>query len=94
MKLKLFIIWLLNLFDYIMTLKQVNKYDTDIEANPIMRFAMQNDVLFFIMKIVLVSFWLFIMYQYRDSLICKIGCWILLIVYTALAIYHLYLNNI
>ena len=91
MKLKLFIIWLLNLFDYIMTLKQVNKYDAEIEANPIMRFAMQNNVLFFAMKIVLVSIWLLILWKYKDTTIAKVGAWVLLAVYGAIAIYHIYL---
>ncbi len=94
MKLQLFIIWLLNLFDYIMTVRAVNKYDVDVEANPIMRFALQNDILFFIMKILLVTFWLFVMYRYRDMKICKIGSWVLLAVYGALAIYHIYLNHL
>lgn len=94
MKIKLLIIWLLNLFDYIMTLRQVNKYDTEIEANPIMRLAMHNTVLFFIVKIVFVTLWLLVLWHYRDTKMCKIGSWVLLAVYGAIGIYHIYLNLI
>lgn len=88
---KLIIIYLLNLFDYIMTVRQINKYGIDIEANPIMRACMANDSVFFIIKVVLVALLLLFMYQYEDLKICKIGYWVLLAVYGALAIYHIYL---
>ena len=92
MKLKLLIIWFLNLFDYTMTLKQVNKYGIDIEANPIMRLAMCNEGLFFVVKVLLVTLWLYILYLNQDNTICKLGSWVLLAVYGILAGYHVYLN--
>ena len=74
-----------------MTAIQVNKYGIDIEANPIMRMFMANDSAFFIIKVLLIALLLMIMYQYKDLKICKIGSWLLLMVYGALAIYHIYL---
>ncbi len=88
---KLILIYLLNLFDYIMTVIQVNKYGIDIEANPIMRMFMANDGAFFIIKVLFVALLLMVMWQYEDLKICKIGEWVLLAVYSVLAVYHIYL---
>jgi hypothetical protein len=75
-----------------MTVIQVNKYGIDIEANPIMRFFMADGRDFFIVKVLLVALLLLFMWQYEDLKICKLGSWVLLAVYGALAIYHIYLN--
>ena len=75
-----------------MTAIQVNKYGIDIEANPIMRMFIANDSAFFIVKVLLVALGLLIMWRYEGLKICKVGSWLLLIVYGALAIYHIYLN--
>lgn len=87
---KFILIYLLNLFDYIMTVIQVNKYGIDIEANPIMRMCMANDSAFFIIKVIVVALLLLFMWQ-CNSTICNLGSWLLLIVYGALAVYHIYL---
>lgn len=69
----------------------MNKYGIDIEANPIMQACMADGRVFFIVKVLLVALGLLFMYQYEDLKICKIGSWLLLVVYGALAAYHIYL---
>lgn len=91
---KLLIIYLLNLFDYIMTAIQINKYGTGIEANPIMRACAINGGFFFVIKVLFVGFMVLLMWYYKDLKISKYGSWLLLAVYGALAIYHIYLNFI
>ena len=88
---KFIIIYLLNLFDYIMTVIQVNKYGIEIEANPIMRMCMADDSFFFVIKVLFVGLMLLIMWCYEDLTISKFGSWVLLATYGALAIYHIYL---
>lgn len=94
MKIKLILIYLLNLFDYIMTVRQINKYGIDIEANPIMRACAINGGFFFVIKVLFVGLMVLLMWYYRNLKISKYGSWLLLVVYGALAIYHIYLNFI
>ena len=96
MTIKLIIIYLLNLFDYLATMHQVNKLGTNphgivLEANPLMRPLMDEPLLFFTIKIVFVTGFLTIIYSFRDKQIAQIGTWVLLAVYGALALYHIYL---
>ena len=88
---KFILIYLLNLFDYIMTVIQVNKYGIEIEANPIMRAFIVNDSFFFVIKVLFVGLMLLLMWCYEDLTISKFGSWVLLATYGALAIYHIYL---
>ena len=77
-----------------MTAIQVNKYGTDVELNPIMRAYMENESVFFIIKVLLIPMPLMFLYEYKELKISKVGTWLLLAVYGALAIYHIYLNII
>lgn len=77
-----------------MTAIQINKYGTGIEANPIMRACAINGGFFFVMKVLFVGFMVLLMWCYKDLKISKYGSWLLLAVYGALAIYHIYLNFI
>ena len=75
-----------------MTAIQVNKYGIDVEINPIMRTCMENESVFFIIKVLLIPLPLMFLYEYKELKISKVGTWLLLAVYGALAIYHIYLN--
>jgi len=80
-------IYLLNIFDYLCTMFWVNKYGIEIEANPISRFFIQNNLLGFV-KIVIVGILLY--YIEKKNKFKKLNIF-LLIIYLMLAVYHIYL---
>lgn len=86
---KLLIIWLLNLFDYIMTIYYVGKYGIWIEANPLMRELLSYPFLAFIVKIGVCTITCALCYMVKDKPIIKIATWVLLIFYAYIAIHHL-----
>lgn len=91
MKITLIITYLLNLFDLFCTMLWVNRFGIEVEANPIGRYLIQNGGVYFV-KIVVVAVALYVLYRctrYAPKL--KWICWILLAVYSILAVYHLIL---
>ena len=88
---KYIIIYFLNIFDYICTRYQVDRYGIEVEANPLMRWLMQDPHIFLSIKVTLVNILLLFIYDHREERVAEIGTWLLLIVYGALALYHIFL---
>ena len=86
---KLIIIWLLNLFDYIATLYFINNYGLWVEQNPLMRELLPNPVLTFIVKMGIPTLCCVLCYLVKDKPIIKIATWALLIFYAYVAIHHI-----
>ena len=86
---KLLTIWLLNLFDYIMTLYLIGKYGIWIEANPLMRELLLNPPLAFIVKMGVCTIMCILCYMVKDKPIIKFATWVLLLFYAWVAVNHL-----
>jgi len=91
MLIKSIFIWLLSLFDWGATQYQVNRFGIEIEANPIMRWLYSSPYISFIVKMAITSIGCLILWYAKDYKIARIGSWLLLVVYSALAIYHIIL---
>lgn len=87
---KLLIIWLLNLFDYIMTIYYVGKYGIWIEENPLMvNLISLSPILAGIVKILICTVMCALCYIVKDKPIIKFATWGLLLFYFWVAIRHL-----
>lgn len=86
---KLIAIWLLNLFDYIMTVYYVDTYGIWIEQNPLMRELLPNPILTFVIKMGIPTLCCILCYLVKDKPIIKVATWVLLIFYTWVAINHI-----
>lgn len=85
MKLRLTITYFLNLIDLIATLYLVSLFGLDIEANPIGRWLIKTNLVYFV-KIVVVGLILYVVSKSRIGNICS---WVLLIAFVLLTVYHL-----
>lgn len=86
---KLIAIWLLNLFDYIMTVYYVDTYGIWIEQNPLMRELLPNPILTFVVKMGIPTLCCILCHLVKDNKIIKIATWALLLFYAWVAINHL-----
>ena len=90
----LLIAYALNIIDYLITLRWVNLYGTEIEGNPLMRWAFENNVAWAVkifgvgglMSIVGACVYNKSEYQWTS--------YVLLVVYGFIVIYHLFLAMI
>jgi hypothetical protein len=87
---KLLIIWLLNLFDYIMTRHYITEYGIAIEQNPIFVYLYEHN-LAFIIKMGATTLTCILCYIVRDRPIIKAMTWGLLIFYSYIAIHQILL---
>lgn len=87
---KLLIIWLLNLFDYIMTHYYIGKYGIAIEQNPIFAYLYEHN-LAFIIKMGATTIMCVLCYIVRDKPIIKAMTWGLLVYYGYIAIHQILL---
>ena len=91
MKHRLILTYLLNLFDLYCTMVWVNRYGIEVEANPIGRWMIQTGSVYAV-KIGVVAAALFLLYHcIRVQPRLKWASWLVLGIYSTLAIYHLYL---
>ena len=90
----LLIAYALNIIDYIITLRWVNLYGTEIEANPLMRWAFENDCAWAV-KIFGVGGLLALLgvCAYKKPSTAW-GGWVLLVAYAAVTVYHIILAAI
>ena len=72
------ILFLLNLFDYILTLLNRGNFE---EANPLTRPIIDNTLLLTILKLIIVPLCIYVLWRYKDKLIVKIASVVLCIVY-------------
>lgn len=85
MKLRLAITYFLNLIDLIATLYLVSLFGLDIEANPVGRWLIETNLVYFV-KIVVVGLIFVAVYKSRIGNVCS---WVLLIAFVLLTVYHL-----
>lgn len=85
----LLIAYALNVIDYAITAYWVKLYGTEIEANPLMRWAFENNVAWAV-KIFAVGALMAVVgvCTYKKPSVAW-AAWVLLIVYSAIALYHL-----
>jgi hypothetical protein len=72
------ILFLLNLFDYLLTLLNRGNFE---EANPLTRPIIDNTLALTLLKLVLVPLCVYILWRYRDRVVVKIATVVLCIVY-------------
>ena len=72
------ILFLLNLFDYILTLLNRGNFE---EANPLTRPIIDNTLALTLLKLVLVPLCVYVLWRYKDKPIVKIASIVLCIVY-------------
>lgn len=83
-------IFVLNIFDAFCTLAWLERGGS--EGNPLMDWALQSgDSVFLFQKCVVAGIWLLILLVHKNFRIARVGLWSLLAVYSALALYHVFL---
>jgi len=78
MGLTVIVLLFLNIFDYILTLLNLNNFE---EANPIANLIIGNVWLLSILKLIIVPLFIYILYKYRYTVLSKIGTFVLSGVY-------------
>jgi len=71
-------LFLLNLFDYILTLFNRGNFE---EANPLTKPIIDNTLLLTILKLIIVPLCIYILWRYKDKPIVKIASVVLCLVY-------------
>ena len=81
----------LNIADAFFTLQWVGRGGS--EGNPLMKWVLENGgtEAFVIQKCLLVGFWLLLLVVHKNFRIARIGLWTLLVLYSTLLLYHLFL---
>jgi hypothetical protein len=63
------------------------------EANPLMNWLLEfGDLAFLVQKCLVVGLWLIVLTVHKNFRIAQIGLWSLLVLYTAILLYHLFLQ--
>lgn len=81
-------VYVLNLFDCIVTLWFFSLFGISIESNPFGVALLQNPIITVLFKVIVIGLALLVLYQHRQSKSAQIGMNAILIVYSLLAIYH------
>lgn len=77
----LLIAYALNIIDYILTAYWVNLYGTDIEANPLMRWAFENNVAWAVKIFAVGGLFALVGYLVKRYNKCLWSGWVLLVAY-------------
>lgn len=93
-KLKSLFIYVLNLFDCIVTLWFFSLFGISIESNPFGVILLQNPIMTVMFKVVVIGLALLVLYQYRDRKAAQTGMNAALIAYTLIAAYHVIMTCI
>lgn len=91
MLIRIIVTYILNIFDLCMTLHYTKKFGLEVESNPFGRWLLSEPYRILIYKILVVGLLLFILWISRENKISAISSWIVLGVYTVLAVYHIIL---
>ena len=91
MLIRIIVTYILNIFDLCMTLYYTKKFGLEVESNPFGHWLLSKPYRILIYKILVVGLLLFILWISRENKISAISSWIVLGVYTALAVYHIIL---
>lgn len=87
-------VYVLNLFDCIVTLWFFSLFGISIESNPFGVALLQNPIVTVLFKVVVVGLALLVLYQYRDRKATQTGMNAALLVYTLIAAYHVIMTCI
>ena len=91
MKVKLIVIYVLNIIDLIATMLLVKCFGVQIEGNPIGKWLIETNLVWFV-KIVIVGAALLLLYKFKNNKLAIVGSWITLITFSLLAVYHVFVN--
>ena len=87
MKVKLIVIYTLNIIDLIATMLLVKRFGLEIEGNPIGKWLIETNLVLFV-KIVIVGAALLGLYKLQEIKIVRTASTVILVVYSILVIYH------
>lgn len=87
MKVKLIVIYILNIIDLIVTMLLVKRFGVQIEGNPIGKWLIETNLVWFV-KIIIVGVALFGLYKLQKIKIAHTASTVILVVYSILVIYH------
>ena len=87
MKVKLIVIYVLNIIDLIATMLLVKRFGLEIEGNPIGKWLIETNFVWFV-KIVIVGAALLGLYKLQEIKIAYTASTVILVVYSILVIYH------
>ena len=87
MKVKLIVIYTLNIIDLIATMLLVKRFGLEIEGNPIGKWLIETNLVWFV-KIVIVGAALLGLYKLQEIKIAHTASTVILVVYSILVIYH------
>ena len=87
MKVKLIVIYVLNIIDLIATMLLVKRLGLEIEGNPIGKWLIETNLVWFV-KIVIVGAALLGLYKLQEIKIAHTASTVILVVYSILVIYH------
>ena len=87
MKVKLIVIYILNIIDLIATMLFVKRFGLEIEGNPIGKWLIETNLVWFV-KIVIVGVALLGLYKLQGIKIAHTASTVILVVYSILVIYH------
>ena len=90
MKVKLIVIYILNIIDLIATILLVKSFGLEIEGNPIGKWLIDTNLVWFV-KIVIVGAALLLLYKFKNNKLAIVGSWITLITFSLLAVYHVFI---
>ena len=84
------ITYILNIFDVVATHFWVGRYGIDAELNPVGRWLIQNNAMWFA-KIVVAGGCLYALYKFRNMFITKLCGWFVFGAYLLVCVWHIYL---
>ena len=87
MKVKLIVIYTLNIIDLIATMLLVKRFGLEIEGNPIGKWLIETNLVWFV-KIFIVGAALLGLYKLQEIKIAHTASTVILVVYSILVIYH------
>ena len=87
MKVKLIVIYILNIIDLIATMLLVKRFGLEIEGNPVGKWLIETNLVWFV-KIIIVGVALFGLYKLQKIKIAHTASTVILVVYSILVIYH------
>ena len=87
-------IYVLNLFDCIVTLWFFSLFGIDIESNPFGVALLQSPIVTVLFKVVVIGLALLVLYQYRDRKAAQTGMNAAFVVYSLLTVYHIIMITI
>lgn len=91
MRVKLIVIYILNIIDLIATMLLVKRFGLEIEGNPIGKWLIKTNLVWFV-KVVVVGVAVLLLYKFKNNKLAIVGSWITLITFSLLAVYHIFIQ--